>query len=432
MKCNDDIWRWGAHVALTVCLAQAGCTSVEYGGTNTGRLQSALVTPGQLALGNGTTCARTGGGVRCWGRFGGFAYGNFNHIGDNEAARTPGNVSLGDPVVQVDSSNDHVCVLLDTDEVSCWGQNNVGQLGYGNTTFIGDDELPSTAGVVSLSSSAVHIAVGFHHSCALLDTGLVQCWGKNDVGQLGYGHQNQIGDGELPSSQSPVSAGGTVVQLVAGGHHTCALLDTGDVRCWGANNYGQLGYGHTNHIGDNESITSAGTVSVGGDVVQLAAGAIHTCALLDTGAVRCWGFSSQGRLGYGNTTQIGDNELPSSAGDVPVGGTAVQITAGTDHTCALLDDGDVRCWGADLSHQLGYSGGSSDIGDNELPSSAGDVDVGADVVEVNAGAYHTCAVLDSGAIRCWGNGSVGSLGYGNANTIGDNETPASAGDVPYL
>jgi alpha-tubulin suppressor-like RCC1 family protein len=341
-------------------------------------------------------------------------------------------VSVGGTVVQVDSEAGHTCVLLNTGAVRCWAQNNVGQLGYGHVDIIGNDELPSSAGDVSLSSDADYIAVGHTHSCALLDTGLVQCWGENGAGQLGYGHQNDIGDDESPSTQSPVSAGGTVEQLAAGGNHTCALLDTGDVRCWGAGSYGQLGYGNTTHVGDNESITSAGTVSVGGTVVQLAAGALHTCALLDTGAVRCWGIGSQGRLGYGNSNNIGDNELPSSAGDVPLGGTAIQITAGASHTCALLDTGAVRCWGQDSYHQLGYTGGISHIGDNELPSSAGDVNVGGAVAEVAAGSIHTCAMLEAGGIRCWGNGYNGPLGYGNRDTIGDDETPASAGDVPYL
>ena len=163
-------------------------------------------------------------------------------------------------------------------------------------------------------------------------------------------------------------------------------------------------------------------------VIQIAAGGDHTCALLDTGAVRCWGFGSDGRLGYGNTDNIGENETPASVGDVDVGGTVLQIAAGGSHTCALLVGGAVRCWGVGSDGRLGY-GNTDDIGDDETPASAGDVVVGGTVTQIAAGTNHTCAVLVGGAVRCWGRGDVGALGYGNPNNIGDNETPASAGDV---
>jgi alpha-tubulin suppressor-like RCC1 family protein len=228
-----------------------------------------------------------------------------------------------------------------------------------------------------------------------------------------------------------VDVGGTVVQLTAGIGHTCALLDTGAVRCWGYASSGQLGYGNTNRIGDDETPASAGDVDVGGTVVQVAAHNVHTCALLDGGTVRCWGLGIYGRLGYANSNNIGDNEPPASAGDVDVGGTVVQLTAADSHTCALLDGGAIRCWGRADSGQLGY-GNTNGIGDNESPASAGNIDVGGTVVQVASGAAHTCAMLDGDAVRCWGLGVNGQLGYGNTNDIGNDESPASAGDVPYL
>jgi alpha-tubulin suppressor-like RCC1 family protein len=435
---SNDIGYWCAHVTMAVCLGLTGCSQIDGGADELGdvdRLQSGLVTtppPVELAPSSMHTCLLSAGNVRCWGRGPGgqLGYGDTIQIGDNEPASTPGFVSVGGTVEQIDTGHFYTCALLDTGGVRCWGASSSGQLGYGNTTTIGDNELPYTAGDVPLSSGAVQIAVGISHSCALLDTGSIQCWGFNSTGQLGYGHSNTIGDDEAPSSQSPVSAGGTVVQLAAGGNHTCALFDTGDVRCWGSYSYGQLGYNPNGHIGDNEAITSGSNVPLGGTAIQIAAGTNHTCALLDTGAVRCWGFGSRGRLGYGNTNNIGDNETPASAGDVPLGGTAVQITAGVNHTCALLDTDAVRCWGEDLSHELGYNGGVSHIGDDETPASAGDVNVGGAVAEVAAGHGYTCVRMQAGGIRCWGSAVWGRLGYGDLNTIGDDETPASAGNVP--
>jgi hypothetical protein len=151
--------------------------------------------------------------------------------------------------------------------------------------------------------------------------------------------------------------------------------------------------------------------------------------LLESGNVRCWGNGTYGRLGYGNTNNIGDDETPGSVGDVNVGAPVAQIATG-QNTCARLTNGNVRCWGrADAG--LGYMNGEM-IGDDETPASAGDVNIGASVAQVAVGTYHACARLTSGALRCWGDGYVGQLGYGNTKFIGDDETPASAGDVPVL
>ena len=163
--------------------------------------------------------------------------------------------------------------------------------------------------------------------------------------------------------------------------------------------------------------------------MQVSVGNDQTCALLESGNVRCWGIGIYGRLGYGNTNSIGDDETPASVGDVNVGAPVAQIATG-ENTCARLTNGNVRCWGR-ADNGLGYMNEET-IGDNETPASAGDVNIGASVAQVAVGRYHVCAVLTSGALRCWGAGYVGQLGYGNTKFIGDNETPASAGDVPVL
>lgn len=109
-----------------------------------------------------------------------------------------------------------------------------------------------------------------------------------------------------------------VVRIAAGYEHTCALLDTGAVRCWGEGGFGRLGYGRVAVIGDDETPASAGDVDIGGTAIHIAAGYAHTCAVLDTYAIRCWGHGYDGQLGYGNTATIGDNEFPASADDVNV------------------------------------------------------------------------------------------------------------------
>jgi cysteine-rich repeat protein len=333
-------------------------------------------------------------------------------------------------ITQVSVGKQQICVILRTGDVRCWGDtNNSGLLGYGNDFDIGDDELPSSAGDISLGGKAIQLATGGSQTCALLEAGNVRCWGNNFFGSLGYGVLGNIGDNETPASAGDVPIGGIAIQIAAGELHTCALLDTGDVRCWGRDLEGQLGYGNTIDIGDNETPASVGDINIGGTAIQIAAGGDHTCVLLDTQAVRCWGQGFSGGLGYGNSNDIGNDETPASAGDVNVGGPVTKITAGLFHTCALLSTGTIRCWGDNGGGQLGY-GNTNDIGDNEVPSTAGDIQLGGTAVEVSAGDFHTCARLTTGDLRCWGLGALGALGYGNTNSIGDNEFPAAVGFVP--
>lgn len=375
----------------------------------------------QVVAGHQHTCARLDSGVaRCWGSagLGRLGYGNISDVGDDEAPLAAGDVDVGGEVVQLAAGVRHSCALLVSGSVRCWGDGANGRLGYGNVTVIGDNEAPASVGDVNVGGVVVQLTAGYHHTCALLGSGAVRCWGFGGNGRLGYGNTEDVGDDESPASAGDVDVGGTVVQIVAGSLHTCALLNVGKVRCWGFGGGGQLGYGNTSSIGDDESPAFAGDVNVGGDVTRLSAGGGHTCAVLMSGAVRCWGDGGQGVLGHGNELSIGDNEAPASAGDVNVGGTATAVAAGGLHTCALLTTGRVRCWGRGAAGQLGYENANA-IGDDEDPASAGDVDVGGTVVQVTTGGDHTCALLDDDAVRCWGFGGNGRLGYASTANVGN-------------
>ncbi|MCY1020115.1 RCC1 domain-containing protein [Pyxidicoccus sp. MSG2] len=328
-------------------------------------------------------------------------------------------------LISIRAGESHTCVLFDNANVRCWGLNSSGQLGYEHTLDIGDNEHPYTAGNVAVVGNALQVVTGSNHTCALLEGGFVRCWGGNTHGQLGYGHTANIGDGEPVASEGYVGLGGRAVKLAAGAEHTCAVLNTGKVRCWGANTYGQLGQGHTQDVGNNEWVWSAGDVDVGGLVQDITAGASHTCALLTTGKVRCWGQAELGQLGYGNFAAIGDNETPATAGDVDVGGPVLQLSAGKAHTCALLSTGRVVCWGYNQNGQLGYPGYYSlpyypyftNVGDTETPASVGTVELYGTALQVAAGADHTCALMSFGAVKCWGYGGYGQLGYGKPSTL---------------
>jgi hypothetical protein len=396
-------------------------------------------TPGDGAIGftRGihNTCVLTANGqVKCWGvgGLGANGHGNTNHIGDDELPSSVGFIDLGGTAVDVEAGGWHVCAIMGDAKLKCWGDNLYGQLGYNHNNYIGDTELPSSVGFVNVGNDVIALALGGHHTCVLTDQQTVRCWGVNNYGQLGRGNTINIGDNEHPSSVGPVNVGGPVAAIAAGHYHTCALLVGGDVKCWGFNGSGELGYGHTNHIGDTELPSSVGLVSLGDTpVVDIDASSSHTCVLYEDGTVRCWGRGLEGQTGQGNANIIGDNEVPSSVPTIDVGGLVDELITGHDTTCVRIGP-NVKCWGVGNVGTTGY-GSTANLGDDELPSSYGMIDVGFDVTALGTGGIgrHICA-LSGSALRCWGYANRGQLGYGNTNNIGDDELPSSVGDVPYL
>ena len=326
----------------------------------------------QIGVG-GITCVLQSGDVRCWGigEAGRLGQGSIDNIGDDEVPSSVPPISLGGTATQIAVGWRHACALLSTGDVRCWGDGAL--TGYGDfMNDIGDDELPSSVGPVSLGGVATQITAGSAHTCALLASQDVICWGFGTNGVLGYGNTDNVGTTNVPSAVGPVPVGGAVQAIAAGVSHTCALLTNRQLRCWGSGLFGALGYGNTDDVGDDERPSDVGSVSVGDTVQQVALGTGHTCALVSDGQVRCWGSATFGQLGYGNTNDLGDDELPSSVGVVSVGGRVAQISAGNAHTCALLANGDVKCWGISTHGQLGY-GNTRTIGDGDLPSSVGAV-----------------------------------------------------------
>lgn len=239
-----------------------------------------------------------------------------------------------------------------------------------------------------------------------VEHGATRCWGYNNYGQLGLGHTESIGDQEfeMPAPDVPLNESVKHVAVASAGAHSCAVLETGAVRCWGHNNVGQLGLGHTDTIGDDE--TPRTDVDLDEPAAQVALGVVHTCALLVSGAVRCWGANSL--VGFTTSEAIGDTETPTQ--NVPLDEKALQITAGVQHTCALLESGKVRCWGAAGDHQLGIIG-AQDMDPSVLPTI--DVEILVTAVSIAAGGYASCALVaeygdslqcltTSGEVRCWG------------------------------
>lgn len=433
--------------------------------------------PMTLRIG-GHVCATRGCALQCWGSN---LQGQLGHprgdcgtfgltcrkrpeccLGDDEVPRDWGDVDLGEPALQVAVGREFTCALLTGGRVRCWGTNEYGQLGLGHPLLPPPWSVPADRPDVKLGGVAVQIAAGGMHACALLNGGAVRCWGHGWGGALGHADIANIGDDELPSAAGDVVLGGPAVAVVAGGSFTCALMAGGAVRCWGWNNSGELGLGHTETVGDNELPVAVGEVPVGAPVVQLEASGARVCAITATGGLRCWGKAI---FGHENKAQIciscsqhpgcciGDDELPQDLGDIPLDGPVAQVAVGGEHICALLEDGRARCWGRNTGGELGLGLAVAEcdekctdaplccVGDDEAIVAVSPLDLGAPVEAIAAAGSTTCALLAGGKIRCWGpNGST--TGYGNMPMdcagrcgeplccLGDDEPLASLGDVP--
>ncbi len=361
------------NYAITDLSCPWGCTGVAC----TVRFSVAVST------GDAHTCAITGSGaLECWGG------NNFGQLGDDSVAENPipfGVVGLSSGVVAVSAGGGTTCALTAQGAVTCWGDDELGQLGDGGAT---NSVVP--VGVVGLTSGVVAISSGEDHSCAVTGAGAVQCWGSDEYGELGDG--STMSSSEVPVDVVGLSSG--VVAVSAGYYHSCALTTAGAVLCWGDNESGELGDGSI-----TDSAVPGGVVGLSSGVVAVSGGAYHTCAVTTAGAVLCWGDNDWGGLGDGSTT---DSAVP--VGVVGLSSGVVLVSAGFDYTCALTAAGAVLCWGANDYGELG------DGTHTKSAVPVGVVGLSSGVVAISAGGTQACALTAAGAVLCWGDNTVGQLG----------------------
>lgn len=349
--------------------------------------------------------------------------------------------------IAVAAGQAHTCGIISDHRVVCWGYNYYGQLGNGGTS---DEETPvEAAGIananaiagayqhtcavlgdgkarcwgrishvlgdgqwhwdfanVEVSGMTNAISVTAHdldHTCVLRSDGRISCWGDSQGGVLGDG---TVSDGSWGERQTPREVGGiaNAVAVSTGQAHTCALLDDGTVLCWGFNHSGQLGDGTT-----TTRLAPVQVTGVTGEVTAITTGSFHSCVVLSNGKVLCWGYNQYGQLGNGSTSE---SPVPVEVAGV---NSAVAVGAGFSHTCAVLADGKVKCWGC-------YDDGS--IGHCLWNGTAIPMDVTGvtEAVAISAGEGHTCALLRNGKVQCWGANRFGQLGNG---TQVDSSTPVA-------
>ncbi len=336
----------------------------------------------QVTVGLQHTCAlTTEGSVTCWGAHFSGQLGNGGEFSQNEPTDASGPLQEG--VSMISAGHDHTCALKEDKTIWCWGDNSESQFSSGSEDFY-----RNAREVNFIFPGANLISARKDRTCTLIDDGKVKCWGK-------LANENE----PIPQEVSGLEDT-TVVSIATGAAHSCVVTSEKKVKCWGSNTYGQLGNG--------TQITSPLSDVIGlSDVDMLSLGQAHSCALTSEGAVKCWGASENGRLGSGphmSDALFEGKPEPVDVAELGTGNTS--ISAGTTHTCAVTSQGGVKCWGKNDFGQLG----DGTLEDKDTPVDVVGLDSG--VVSVAAGVNHSCAVMSTGGVKCWGNNSRGQLGNG--------------------
>ncbi len=349
-----------------------------------------------IAAGENHSCALTPlGAVFCWGN------NTFRELGDGTTTESDipvPVVGLPSGVVAISAGSWHTCALTKAGAVWCWGYGMSGQLGNG--TFA---PFAAPGPVVGLSSGIVAIAAGREHTCALSDTGGLKCWGYNGGGNLGIG--------TLANQNTPVQAEGLasgVAAVSAGLSTTCALTDAGGVLCWGQNNAGQVGDGTLTNRTTPVPVT--GLSSGISDITSTKEAT--NCALTDAGGVKCWGYNGYGQLGIGVVT--GESLVPVQVSGLASGVFAIE--GGRRQTCAVTKAGAALCWGLNTYGQVG----DGTTTNRYVPTPVSGLSSG--VAAISPGSDHSCALTQAGALLCWGWNAYGQLGDG---TEDDSLTPVA-------
>jgi alpha-tubulin suppressor-like RCC1 family protein len=312
-------------------------------------------------------------------------------------------VTIGGPRRTISAGLTHTCIIVPIGTPYCWGDGGSGMLGNGGTS-------PSASpGPVTTTNKFISIAAGQDWTCAITDVGGVQCWGANSRGQLGIGTNdlNSLVPVDVVDLNTPVHA------IYAGIFHTCVITEGGGVKCWGDTGGGKLGNGP---IFVDKYTSPVDVTGLQSGVVSLASRESRTCAVMNTGSLKCWGFNGDGLFGTGNNN---DAVVPVDITILP-GVKVTHVALGNQHICVLTDAGGVKCWGRNLNGQLGNNSAFTSTM-NTTPVDV--LGMTSGVTAIAAGDTHNCALLANGGVKCWGGGPLGT---------GETSLPAPANYVVGL
>ncbi len=361
----------------------------------------------RVALGDEHTCViKDDGTVWCFGGNSDYQLGNSSYLSSDST--TPVQIAgfgVGRTAVKIAAGERHTCALLDNGTVWCWGYNGSNELGSGGGTQANPVQVPLGLGV-----TASDVFAGGRVSCALTSDNRLTCWGQNHKGQIGNG-TTQVNGGVAPTAVSNIPTSFVPSQVDPGGRHVCAAATSGAVWCWGDDDRHQLGTAADGAIavnvpGQADTVTNAASVATGLE---------YSCAVGADNTVACWGRNQLGQLGRGSVTPA-TSAAPTA---VTVGAPVAKVAAGKAFACALTTAGAVWCWGDNVAGQVGDANAAS-----PRTSAVQVSGLGGRAVDVVAGGSHACAVLSTGDVRCWGDNSFGQLGMGGGD-YGNRDAPAT-------
>ena len=376
-----------------------------------------------LAAGGHHTCAiLDNSSVSCWGDD---EEGQLGNGLDSEPKFVPDSVlfginnSFGLTAMSISAGFSHTCVLASSpygNGVSCWGSTAQQQA---SQSWWSSGNMEEPSGAVTFSGSGFPVALdsGADHSCVIINDGNVSCWGANNRGQVGSSPSQLLSTGPQYSTFVDMSSFGPVKALGLGGDHSCAIVVNGSVACWGNNSVGQLGRGYTNAYDDTPWYVQP--FGQNRKAIAIDAGGNSTCALLDDGAVSCWGAGGYGQLGNNSTA---NRNTPQDVASFPGNNDAISIAVGSSHACVLLTDQNMSCWGNNVFSQLG----DATANNSTTPVLVQPMNGTAKPVALTLNNLHTCALLDDGNAACWGIGSYGALGIG----LPESSSPLEVAVVP--
>ncbi len=344
------------------------------------------------------SCILTDGSLVCWGE--NAYYQQLNGTTDNVLSPAPLS-GFSTNVTSFDAGFNFACAVVDGG-AKCWGGNDLGQLGDG-TTVAKDTPVD----VIGLTSGVTKVVAGWKHACALLTDGGVKCWGDNSHGELGRGFSDGVG-GYRPTADSVVGFDSSVDDVATGSaksEHTCAIVD-GAALCWGYNSSGALGDG--TKVSKNLPTPVTGLGTAGSGVLKIAPSRYSTCALLTGNIVKCWGDNDFGQLGIDSALPSNSTTpLQTSLSALDADESVVEIGTGEDHACLRTDKSNVYCWGRNSSGQLG-SGilGGSNVQKPQLSL------IVLEAQQLAVGRYHNCVITTDDQVKCWGSNNFGQLGQG--------------------
>lgn len=362
----------------------------------------------QLVAGDRFTCAVLDNGEpRCWGKVP-----SGEEIGDNETVDRAPPMAFASEVKQLVAGTMHVCARLNNGRVRCWGSGMTGATG--SEEFLSFDDA-KTGAPLSLGGRAIALAAGDSHTCAVLANGSARCWGFG--GQPGTAAQDPSGAARRPLEIEPLPLSEPAVDVFASGPSNCFSLSSAPHQiCLGTDGLHRVAWMRLK--GAEGADEETGLLRVRDFAVD---GLTDACLIDARGDVRCWDATTgTPKPGWRDGKEWADPET----GKISLPSPATDVTHGYGFACARLDTGDVYCWGSGSKGQLGRGVATTGA---QPPTK---VEIGGRVESIASGDGHTCARLESGSVRCWGANMYGQLGYGHTRAIGDDETPATAGDVP--